>query len=122
MTRASPKARQRSQTGLPRSTVLGLVKAPVAAPTPAPIAAPASRAPTKAPPTAPTAAPIPAPLRPRSPVVSPQAARANMPATTASLNPTPFMTDLQIDEMRTQQVSCEYGSPRRRVLDCDWRR
>src|SRR6185437_12024014 len=66
----------RSQAGRPRSTVPGLVTAPVAAPAPAPIAAPVP-APTGPPATPPTAAPVPAPiaapLSARSPRDSPHA-------------------------------------------------
>src|SRR6185437_6977778 len=58
----------RSQAGRPRSTVPGLVTAPVAAPAPAPTGPPAT------PPTAaPVPAPIAAPLSARSPRDSPHA-------------------------------------------------
>src|SRR5690242_15321701 len=83
----------RRQAGLPRSTWLGEVSAPVPAPTAAPIAAPSRGAPTMRPPTAPTPAPIPAPLKARSPVVSPQPVSA-MSDTAAAAKKIRFMTYL----------------------------
>src|SRR5260221_10472398 len=78
---------------------------PVASPWTDTDAAPARGAQPRAPPTAPTAAPMPAPLKPRSPVLLPQAASASIPIAIARLIPTRFMMGLRLQGMCVRRVS-----------------